>query len=143
MKNIKNLRKFMKYICKDLDIKMPVLEISDDFPTPTTLALYDSEFDKLKIRKSYETMFDIFLSVAHELRHKYHITYNTHDLSSYNPSNKIGNREYNLQPAEIDANAYAYLIMRVTFSIECFFNGLDEDIVKAIKDRAIEIANNP
>ncbi len=143
MKNIKYLRKFMKSICIDLDIKMPVLEISSDFPTPTTLALYDSKFDKIKIRKSYEVPFDLFFSVAHELRHKYQIMYNTCDLSYYTSSNKISKREYNLQSAEIDANAYAYLIMKATFNVECFFNGLDKDIIETIKDKAMQIANNP
>lgn len=79
--------------------------------------------------------------IAHELRHKYQIDNSLFDTSAYQTSAVLSNRDYNLQDVEIDANAYAYVIMYDNFGIDLKFNGLDRDIVQRIKKRAEKIRN--
>ena len=47
--------------------------------------------------------------------------------------------EYNLQPAEIDANAFAYIVMVDFFGIKPLFNGLSENVKVKIMERVNEI----
>lgn len=74
------------------------------------------------------------------MRHKYQIDNKMFDFNNYKKSSEISIRDYNLQFEEIDANAYAYLIMMEQFGIELKFNGLDMDMKQKIRRRAEEIA---
>ena len=47
--------------------------------------------------------------------------------------------EYNLQKEEIDANAYACVVMMDMFGIKPLFNGLDDEVINKIWERAEEI----
>ena len=57
-------------------------------------------------------------------------------MSGYKPSNKCSSvEEYNLQIAEVDANAFASIVMSDFFSIKPQWNGLSNKVIDAIEKR--------
>ena len=80
---------------------------------------------------------DYIFSIAHELRHVYQYqTDKEFYLSRYKPSNKCSSiEEYNLQIAEVDANAFAAIIMTDFFSVKPQWNGLSGKVIDTIEKR--------
>lgn len=137
---MKDVYRFVKIICDDLRIKKPKITIEKI--QGTTLAKYIPKNNTVAIKKDYDNKYDLCFSIAHELRHKWQIDYKVYNFNDYkNSKESLSIKEYNLQGVEIDANAYAYLIMIGVFDIEPLFNGLDDDVKHQIKKRAKEIAN--
>lgn len=136
---------FVKLICEDLSIVPPIVKYDNKkFNSNTQLATLVVEKNGRKIlylRKKYNDVVTMMVCIAHELRHKYQIDNSLFDTSAYQTSTVLSNRDYNLQDVEIDANAYAYVIMYDNFGIDVKFNGLDRDIVQRIKKRAEKIRN--
>lgn len=136
---------FVKLICEDLCIVPPIVKYDNKkFNSNTQLATLVVEKNGRKIlylRKKYNDVVTMMVCIAHELRHKYQIDNSLFDTSAYQTSTVLNNRDYNLQDVEIDANAYAYVIMYDNFGIDVKFNGLDRDIVQRIKKRAEKIRN--
>ena len=57
-------------------------------------------------------------------------------LSTYKPVNLMSSiEEYNLQIAEIDANAFAYIVMVDFFGMKPLFYGLSDNVKSRILDR--------
>lgn len=138
---MKDIYKFIKVICNDLKIKKPKVQVTKSFISNTQLASYDPSREIITIKKEYENMYDVCFAISHELRHKYQIDYKLFDFKNYKSNSQTTSIEYNLQPEELDANAYAYLIMMSAFGVEAKFNGVDQTVISAIKKRAIEIMN--
>ena len=137
---MKEIYKYIKIICRDLKIKCPKVEIKkSNIITDTTLAAYQPSNDMIVIKKEYENKYDLFFSIAHELRHKYQIENNLFDFEKYKQRENIDLKEYNTQEEEIDANSYAYIVMISAFGVKPLFNGLDKDTIKMIEERAKEI----
>jgi len=137
---MKNVHKFVKIICNDLGIKKPQIKIDDsNFMSNTQLASYDPYSKNITIKKKYENKLDLYFSISHELRHKYQIDNNLFDFKNYKKVNELSNAEYNLQIEELDANAYAYMIMVSAFGVEAQFKGLEQNVINKIKERANEI----
>ncbi len=103
-----------------LGVDVPVLEIKEVnfFPTPTTLAVYSQQNNERKIIVSKALLqqepFRIAFSLAHEMRHLWQIE-NGVFPNSYLLPNSTDLETYNLQPHEIDANAFANLYIRCVF----------------------------
>ena len=134
-----DIKEFINAVCHDLGIRKPLMRKDDShFETPTQLAMLSVENGKkvLYLRKRYNDAVTAMFSVAHELRHAYQIDNGSFDFKSYQSSSDSDVRSYNLQEAEIDANAYAYLILYDNFGIEIKLNNLDEDVIRKIKARA-------
>lgn len=135
------INKFIRLLCDDLYIKVPKVEYAAKFQSKTQLAAYIPEKKLLQVKKRYENILDLFFAISHELRHKYQIDHDIYSFENYKTVGQLNNLDYNLQPQEIDANAYAYLIMISTMGVEPKFNGLNSVVVSKIKLRAKEIAN--
>ena len=131
---MKEIYQFVKLICNDLKIKKPKVEFGK-LQTNTMLASYNYKKDIITIKKDYEDIRDLYFSIAHELRHKYQVDRKIFDFDDYKLSDNIDLKNYNLQPQEIDANAYAALIMMSLFSVKPLFKGLDDDVKKEINKR--------
>lgn len=136
---MKQIYKFIRILCKDLKIDRPKVIIRDDLLTPTTLADYIFGRNTIELSKNYESEYDLYFAIAHELRYKHQIFYNKFDYDNYKTREDLSISEYNLQFEEIDANAYAYLIMVNAFGVEPQFNGLEENIKNKILKRVEEI----
>lgn len=130
-----NIREEIKIHCKELDIKKVDYKFVPKVQG-APLAKYAPEercIYLLNTNSEVETAF----CIAHEMRHVWqndnHI-YPTHIMREL-----LSVKAYNLQPDEIDANGYAYAYMRVVYGITVTFDGVDKEVVKKIKERALEI----
>lgn len=138
----KALNKFIKEICKELDIPIPSISFdTSGFTSDTMISQCSSAKNIIYIKRFESLNLDILFAIAHELRHLWQVRtdekfYVTHYTTS------IPTEDYNKQIAEIDANAYAGLVMINLFGVKPLFNGLSNDIVKMIYNRMEEIKNN-
>ena len=132
-----NLYRFIVEICNKLDISVPIISFeTSHFTSDTMLAQCLSDGTKIYLRKKDIADPDYLFAIVHELRHvwqiktdkeKYFANYKTIDML-----NSI--EEYNLQPAELDANAYAGYIMQLYFGLTPLYKGLPEYIKNKIYD---------
>lgn len=140
----KDIYTFIDIICNNLKIKKPRIQIKHDtFVSGTVLAAYDYKNKKIAINdpKSYDNKADLLFAIAHELRHKYQIDNHKFDFENYKTSKELTTEEYNLQKEEIDANAYACVVMMDLFGIKPLFNGLPTKVVQEIEKKVDEIVN--
>ena len=133
----------IKQICSDLNIEVP--GISNDvsmFPTSTTIAMADVEKNIIYIKEQNVNP-DLIFAIIHELRHMWQ--YKTNKIKymhNYKTSKELSVEEYNLQIAEIDANAYAGLIMINNFGLKPQWNGLSDNVIRSIEKRITELITN-
>lgn len=140
----KDIYKFVDIICNNLKIKKPRIQIKHGtFVSGTALAAYDYKNKKIAINdpETYENKADLLFAIAHELRHKYQIDHDMFDFENYKTSRELTTEEYNLQKEEIDANAYAYIVMADLFGIKPLFNGMPTKVVRGIEKKVDEIVN--
>lgn len=135
------LIRFINDICEILDI--PVPEISYDtshFQTETMIAQCHSSGNVIHIKKVDVPNADILFAIAHELRHIYQIR-NDYEffLADYKTRSDVDLETYNNQIAEIDANAFATIVMVDLFHLNPQFTGLSSVTIKLIKERIDEI----
>lgn len=120
----------IKQICKDLKIKRP--QVSHDtsvFTSSTMLAMVSPDGKKIHIPDRPADP-DLLFSVAHELRHIWQMQNTPQVFQNYKPREHCFTvQEYNLQEAELDANAYAGHIMIKLYGLYPRFDGMT-DIVK-------------
>lgn len=132
------IKEFITDVCELLEIDVPTISYNiTHFATKTTLALCEPETNTIYLNKTDKPNPDYVFSIAHELRHIYQ--YQTDEkfyLSGYKPSNKCSSiEEYNLQIAEVDANAFASIIMTDFFSMKPQWYGLSGKVVDTIEKR--------
>lgn len=130
--------KYIEKVSKILNIEKPkIIYDSSKFKTPTMKALCDGE--KIYLKEKAITP-DLMFEIAHELRHLWQIKTNKEFyFSEYKNAGTIDTETYNLQPAEIDAHAFAFTIMQEAFGIEPLFENMSERVREEIKKRAEEI----
>lgn len=126
--------KFSREICDILDIPVPVIKLvsADRMHTDTQIAALTP--DAVLIRNDIEVSAELFFSLAHELRHAYQIA-SGESLEEYRTSDRISIEQYNLQPLEVDANAFGALVMSDYFGIVPQFYNMPDTVRKAISDR--------
>lgn len=90
--------------------------------------------DAVLIRDDIAVSPELFFALAHELRHAYQ-TANGESLEEYRTSDRISVERYNLQPLEVDANAFGALVMAEFFGIVPQFQNMPDTVRKAINDR--------
>lgn len=102
--------KFAREICDILEISVPDIKFvsADRMHTGTQIAALTP--DAVLIRNDIEISAELFFALAHELRHAYQIA-SGESLEEYRTSDRISIEQYNLQPLEVDANAFGALIM--------------------------------
>lgn len=120
-------------ICEELNIAIPKISYDKSkFYTETMRAMVDVELNTIYINKDLFD-FDVYFAIAHELRHIWQIkTDKDKYFSSYIPRDKTDVETYNMQIAELDANAYALTIMQDFYGVTPIFKGMSEKIVSEI-----------
>lgn len=129
---------FITEICELLKIQVPFISYDiSHFPTETTLAQCNPVENTIYLRKLNSLNPDFLFAIAHELRHIYQYQIDEEFyLSGYKPSNKCSSvEEYNLQIAEVDANAFAAIMMTDFFSMKPQWNGLSDKVIDTIEKR--------
>ncbi len=126
----------IKDICSLLEIEVPQIVYSDEhLDTPTQLATVDMTNKVIYIRPNINKSHDAVFAIAHELRHLWQGVPKDHKSNA-----EASLEEYNNQLHEIDANAFAVLIMINFFGVRPLFEKLSDELVKKIYERAAEIA---
>lgn len=132
------IQEFIYDICDILGIKTPSVSYdTSNFPTDTMIAQCNPSGDTIYLKKYEKLNPDQLFSIAHELRHIWQMI-NDKPLyfSTYKPIDLLDSvEEYNLQIAELDANAFAGLVMIEFFQLEPLFNGLSDSIKSKIYER--------
>lgn len=132
------MEEFITMICEELNINIPKVSYDTSvFATNTTLAMIDVKNHILYL-SNVESL-DKYFAIAHELRHAWQFKYHKNWFKDYKQSNQLSITNYNKQIVEIDANAYAMLIMEDIFNISPIFNGFPRHIIELIENRADEI----
>lgn len=133
------INNFIEYTCKVLHIKPPIISYNEsNFPTASMKAYYDSARKTIFLRKFESLNPDILFAVAHEIRHIWQLKTNEKFyFANYKQNSKDSLEDYNLQIAEIDAHAFAALLMMNNFGIKPLFNGLSDTVKSKIDERII------
>lgn len=123
-----------------LQIKTPVVDIVDELDTPSKMAAADPIEGVITIKAGLST-FDAVIAISHELRHIWQYHNQPEMFKDYQNSAGLSVEEYNLQPAEVDANAFAQLYVG-QYGKRPLWNGLSDKVKQAISGRAKWIAEN-
>lgn len=136
------MENFIKQVCRFLDIDVPKISYdTSKFLTGSMKAVYNMKDKVLYVDNGHGLNFDFYFAIAHELRHIWQIKNEPLKyFANYKEANKVTLREYNLQLAELDANAFGVIVMADFANTQPQFNGLDDDIKVKIFERAREIA---
>lgn len=132
------IEEFITDICELLDIPVPSISYdTSHFPTETTMAQCELSNNIIYLNKIDKPNLDYLFAIAHELRHIFQYQEDEQFyLSNYKTSdNCFSIEEYNLQIAEVDANAFASIIMVEYFHMKPQWNGLSDKVIRAINDR--------
>ena len=132
------IQDFINDVCNILKISVPHISFDvSDFQSETTMAQIDSPGTTIYLREFDKPNPDQFFSVAHELRHRWQIqTDKEWFFSDYKPRKLCSSvDEYNLQFAEIDAHAFAGIVMEEFFHLKPQFQGLSETVKEKICNR--------
>lgn len=137
----------VRILCEDLGIEMidaPIV-IPDE---SQKMAMYDIDENVIYVNPNGNGII-IFYYIAHEMRHvwqhqmaevngrpEYIALFN--EYNSYDDYNDKD--EYNLQPLEIDAIAYATIITEERFEVKLGRPGTEDAVEEAIKARIDEIS---
>lgn len=130
-------------ICDFLEIEEPNVSYDESvFLTPTTMAQCDLEGPTIYLRPIDKINPDYVFAVIHELRHIWQMQAHPNKyFGSYRPVNLCSSiEEYNLQLAEVDANAFASVIMTELWSMKPQWNGLSKKVVSEIEKRTTLLA---
>lgn len=137
------LEQYIKELSDILDIPVPKISYdTSGFTTSTMMAQVDNSGSVIYIKKCDHINPDQLFAVAHELRHIWQLK-NDEQLFffNYQPIDKIGTIEqYNLQLAEVDANAFGAIVMSDFFKLKPQWQGLSDKVVKAINNRIAHLA---
>lgn len=136
---------FVKEICSLLGISVPKITYDNShFETDTMLAQCEPARNTIYLSRVEKPNPDYLFSVAHELRHLFQYQKNPlFYLSGYRTSDEcMSIDEYNLQPAEVDANAFASIVMLYFFSIKPQWMGLSDRGISAINARTDYLLSN-
>jgi Zn-dependent peptidase ImmA (M78 family) len=137
-----NVYAYIKNLCDLLDIQAPKMSFdTSHFPTDTTMALCDWSGDTIYLKQCKDPDPDYLFAVAHEIRHVWQIKSNRdHYFASYKSVDQCSDPDsYNLQEAEIDANAFAGVVMIEYFGMRPLFSGLSNMVKNKIGKRMFEI----
>lgn len=124
---------FIRYICEVLGINTPVVKINKNkMATESTLVCIENGIVYLRTK---QPTLDLLFVISYELRHLWQIkTDREFYFKDYKTSQEIDDiDDYNRQMAELDANAFGYMIMSANYGVEPLFNGLSKETIQMIK----------
>lgn len=139
--------KAITFSCSALSVPEPSVQIVDAslFSTPTTKCAVTDDGAELHINRNFAN--DpissplIWLAMSHECRHIWQI-FNTDLFNSYKQSSELSLRAYNEQAAEIDAWAWAVLVVSRRFGIRpTLEQTFDVEFWRLIETRLKQIAD--
>lgn len=132
------IEKFITDLCDILNIPKPYISFdTSSFPTDTMMAQCSPGGDIIYLKKYDKPNPDQLFAIAHELRHIWQLQNDKQFyFSAYKPINLCSSvEEYNLQIAEVDANAFGGLIMIAFFHLKPLFKDVPNTVKNSIFER--------
>ena len=132
------IEEYITEICELLNIPVPSISYdTSHFLTETTMAQSELTNNIIHLNKIDKPTPDYLFAIAHELRHIFQYQDDEQFyLSNYKTSDNCSSiEEYNLQIAEVDANAFASIVMVEYFHMQPQWNGLSDKVINAINNR--------
>ena len=138
------MEEFFLEICDMLDIRPPKISYdTSHFQSDTMMAQVDSSGHTIYINKCEKVNPDQLFAIAHELRHIWQMKDRERYLSDYKSVDQCSSfEEYNLQIAELDANAFAGLVMIDFFHLKPQFYDVTESIRSKIYEQMDRITES-
>ena len=138
------MEEFFLEICDMLDIRPPKISYdTSHFQSDTMMAQVDSSGHTIYINKCEKVNPDQLFAIAHELRHIWQMKDRERYLSDYKSVDQCSSfEEYNLQIAELDANAFAGLVMIDFFHLKPQFYDVPESIRSKIYEQMDRITES-
>ena len=138
-----SIRKYISDVCKNLGIKCPTVIYNSNLQTATAMSQYNLDRNELMISPIDNLSPDSLFAIAHELRHAWQKQDDPEwFFANYKPSTELDNESYNLQFAEIDANAYAAIVMENIFHLSPQWNNLTDRVIFEIERRMDQIISH-
>lgn len=123
------INEFIEDVCDILNIEIPNILYG------AHRTVYESATNTIYISKYNKFTPDLFFALAHELRHVWQYKCHEHEfLSNYKTREVLDVEAYNNQIAEIDANAFASIVMMQMFQLKPLYQGLSKNTVSKIYD---------
>lgn len=120
---LKTVDTILRFNCSLLSVPLPSVRIAEpsEFATVTTKCAVSSTSDELLINKQFaesnaDTIF-LWLSLSHECRHIWQAKNSADMLKSYKTSADVQLQDYNEQVAEVDAWAWAVIVLTDKFHV--------------------------
>lgn len=129
-----DIRRYIKHLSKILNINQPKPKIVDNLDTETKMAAVDPQKGVVYIKKGLMS-YDKLFAIAHELRHLWQYQNEPNMFAEYANSESLSVEDYNLQIAELDANAFGKIVMLEMFGVKPLFDGLSENVKEKIDER--------
>lgn len=145
MVNDQELKRFIEKWSKEL--KLEILPFAYDLKErgegELAKLILTEEGDPLRISlsKDYIVSFDLYYQIARELRRAWQRWKKPLLLQGYRSQDELSHEEFYLQKAEIDAHAYASMVLIDEFRIKPLFEGLPQKAVIFIRHRIEELAD--
>lgn len=138
------MEEFVLEICDILDIRPPKISYDTSrFQSDTMMAQVDSSGHTIYINKCEKVNPDQLFAIAHELRHIWQMKDRERYLSDYKSVDQCSSvEEYNLQIAELDANAFAGLTMIEFFHLKPQFSEIPESVRSKIYEQMNRITES-
>ncbi len=139
----KTANKTTKLIAELLKIPNSVIietRLVDEYDVESDVVLSDDNTHLIITICVSDESLAMFFCIAHELRHVYQMMYIDEMFINYKLEKMHDMNEYNLQPEEIDANAFAVFLCESIFNVGC--PPLDETtemVMKRIENRFEEL----
>lgn len=143
---LKTVDTVLRSNCSFLSVPLPSVRIAEpsEFATVTTKCAVSSTGDELLINKQFaesnaDTIF-LWLTLSHECRHIWQV-FNANMFNDYKPSSNLSNRDYNAQMEEVDAWAWAVVVVGNRFGVRpTLEKNFGADVWTQIQERARQIA---
>lgn len=100
----------------------------------TSLAWSDPPRNDILLRPEYPTAPDLVLAVAHELRHIWQYHHGMLDDRLRDKPTSDDKTNYNMLPSEVDANAFAAIIVQELCGVKPLWRGLPQKCIEAIAE---------
>lgn len=134
------INNYVKMICGMLQLPMPQVFYSDNALQPGQHARLTPDGKQLYLRKLKAASLDQLFAASSELRREWQRrTDNEKYYGEYKRREELPLREFSLQPAEVDANAFAAVVVSAFFGVEPVFDEYPRVTRSRIDNRIAEI----
>lgn len=117
------INNYVKMICGMLQLPMPQVFYSDNALQPGQHARLTQDGKQLYLRKQKAASLDQLFAASSELRREWQRRNdNARYYGEYKSSEELPLREFSMQPAEVDANAFAAVVVSAFFGVEPVFD---------------------